>query len=65
MTKLTKKQKGLDGKVEANKLYPVADAIGLVKSLATAMVPEAKKAAGRVNSPSTINSPATVSMIPA
>ncbi len=40
MTKLTKKQKSLDGKVEANKLYPVADAIGLVKSLATAKFDE-------------------------
>ena len=40
MAKLTKKQKSLDGKVEANKLYGVTDAIGLVKSLATAKFDE-------------------------
>ena len=40
MAKLTKKKKTLDGKVEALKLYPVADAIGLVKSLATAKFDE-------------------------
>ncbi|MDQ3144214.1 MAG: 50S ribosomal protein L1 [Pseudomonadota bacterium] len=40
MAKQTKKQKALDGKVEPMKLYPVADAIGLVKSLATAKFDE-------------------------
>ena len=33
MAKLTKKQKSLDGKVEPMKLYPVDEAISLVKSL--------------------------------
>ena len=35
MTKITKKQKNLDGKVEPMKLYTVDDAIGLLKSLAS------------------------------
>jgi large subunit ribosomal protein L1 len=35
MTKITKKQKNLDGKVEPMKLYNVDDAIGLLKSLAS------------------------------
>ncbi len=37
---ITKKIKAQDGKVEPMKLYPVADAIGLVKSLATAKFDE-------------------------
>ena len=40
MAKLTKKQKAQDGKVEANKHYGVAEAIGLVKSLATSKFDE-------------------------
>jgi large subunit ribosomal protein L1 len=40
MAKLTKKTKALEGKVVPMKLYPVADAIGLVKSLATAKFDE-------------------------
>jgi large subunit ribosomal protein L1 len=40
MTKLTKKQKALDGKVDSNKLYPVADALELVKQYATAKFDE-------------------------
>jgi large subunit ribosomal protein L1 len=40
MTKLTKKQKGLEGKVDSNKLYPVADALELVKLYATAKFDE-------------------------
>jgi large subunit ribosomal protein L1 len=36
MPKLTKKQKALQGKVDSNKLYPIVDAIGLVKECATA-----------------------------
>ena len=40
MAKLTKKQKAAEGKVEANKHYAVAEAIGLVKSLATAKFDE-------------------------
>ena len=40
MAKLTKKQKALEGKVEPMKLYPAADAIALVKSLATAKFDE-------------------------
>ena len=31
MAKLTKKQKAQDGKVETTKLYPLADALNLVK----------------------------------
>jgi large subunit ribosomal protein L1 len=40
MTKLTKKQKGLEGKVDSNKLYPIADALELVKLYATAKFDE-------------------------
>ena len=40
MAKLTKKQKGLEGKVEAEKLYGVSEAITLVKSLATSKFDE-------------------------
>jgi large subunit ribosomal protein L1 len=40
MTKLTKKQKGLEGKVDSDKLYPVADALELVKLYATAKFDE-------------------------
>src|ERR687897_2672572 len=40
MTKLTKKQKALEGKVDSNKLYPLVDAIGIVKDAATAKFDE-------------------------
>jgi large subunit ribosomal protein L1 len=40
MAKLTKKQKALVGKVESTKLYPLADAIGIVKECATAKFDE-------------------------
>ena len=40
MSKLSKKQKAFEGKVEPMKLYPVEDAIGLVKSLATSKFDE-------------------------
>jgi len=40
MTKLTKKQKGLQGKVDSTKLYGIGDAIDLVKSCATAKFDE-------------------------
>jgi large subunit ribosomal protein L1 len=40
MTKLTKKQKTLVGKVDSNKLYPLADALELVKQHATAKFDE-------------------------
>jgi large subunit ribosomal protein L1 len=40
MAKLTKKQKASDGKVDSNKLYPVADALELVKQYATAKFDE-------------------------
>ncbi len=40
MTKLTKKLKAADGKVEPMKLYAVDEAIGLVKSLATSKFDE-------------------------
>ena len=40
MSKLTKKQKALAGKVDSNKLYPLADALGLVKDAATAKFDE-------------------------
>ena len=34
MTQLTKKQKSFKGKVDTNKLYPLADALGIVKECA-------------------------------
>ena len=40
MAKLTKKQKAMAGKVDPNNHYAVAEAIGLVKSLATAKFDE-------------------------
>ena len=40
MTKLTKKAKGLQGKVDSTKLYPIADALSLVKDFATAKFDE-------------------------
>lgn len=40
MAKLTKKQKALVGKVESTKLYPLVDAIGIVKECATAKFDE-------------------------
>ena len=41
MTKLTKKAKALQGKVDSNKLYPLADALTIVKDCATAKFDEA------------------------
>lgn len=40
MAKLTKKQKSLQGKVESTRLYPLTDALALVKELATAKFDE-------------------------
>ena len=40
MAKLTKRQKAIAGKVESTKLYPLADALGLVKECATAKFDE-------------------------
>jgi large subunit ribosomal protein L1 len=40
MTKLNKKQKSLQGKVDSNKLYPLSDALTLVKACATAKFDE-------------------------
>src|SRR5665647_1429382 len=40
MTQLTKKQKSFQGKVDSNKLYPLADALGIVKDCATAKFDE-------------------------
>jgi large subunit ribosomal protein L1 len=40
MAKITKKQKALAGKVDSNKLYPLVDAIGIVKDAATAKFDE-------------------------
>ena len=40
MAKLTKKQKSQQGKVDSNKLYPLADAIAIVKEAATAKFDE-------------------------
>ena len=40
MTKLTKKTKALQGKVDSTKLYPLADALALVKEAATAKFDE-------------------------
>jgi len=45
MAKLTKKQKALEGKVDPNTHYGVAEAIGLVKSLATAKFDESVEVA--------------------
>ena len=40
MTQLTKKQKTVQGKVDSNKLYPLVDALGIVKDCATAKFDE-------------------------
>ena len=40
MAKLTKKQKTLQGKIDSNRLYPVAEALALVKDCATAKFDE-------------------------
>ena len=40
MAKLTKKQKALQGKVETTKLYPLGDALVIVKEAATAKFDE-------------------------
>ena len=40
MTKLTKKAKALQGKVDSTKLYPLADALTIVKDCATAKFDE-------------------------
>ncbi len=40
MSKLTKKAKALQGKVDSNKLYPIADALSIVKDAATAKFDE-------------------------
>ena len=40
MAKLTKKQKAQEGKVDSTKLYPLADALALVKEHATAKFDE-------------------------
>ena len=40
MSKLTKKAKALDGKVDSNKLYPIGDALSIVKECATAKFDE-------------------------
>ena len=40
MTQLTKKQKSFAGKIDSNKLYPLADALGLVKECANAKFDE-------------------------
>ena len=48
MAKLTKKQKAFDGKVDPNTHYKVDEAIGLVKSLATAKFDETVEVAVRL-----------------
>ena len=40
MSKLTKKAKSLQGKVDSNKLYPIGDALSIVKDAATAKFDE-------------------------
>jgi large subunit ribosomal protein L1 len=40
MSKLTKKAKALQGKADSNKLYPIADALSIVKECATAKFDE-------------------------
>ena len=48
MTQLTKKAKALQGKVDSNKLYPLTDAISIVKECATAKFDESIDVAGAV-----------------
>ena len=40
MSKLTKRQKTIGDKIDSNKLYPLVDAIGIVKEAATAKFDE-------------------------
>jgi large subunit ribosomal protein L1 len=40
MTKLTKKQKAYEGKIDSNKLYAIGDALGIVQQAATAKFDE-------------------------
>ena len=40
MSKLTKKQKAFEGKVDSNKLYPLADALAIIKDCANAKFDE-------------------------
>ena len=40
MAKITKKQKAFEGKVDSNKLYPLSDALSIVKECATAKFDE-------------------------
>jgi len=40
MAKLTKREKALQGKIETTKLYPIDDALGLLKACATAKFDE-------------------------
>ena len=40
MSKLTKKQKAFEGKVDSNKLYPLADALAIIKECANAKFDE-------------------------
>ena len=40
MTKLTKKQKAVPVKIDSNKLYPLSEALGIVKQCATAKFDE-------------------------
>ena len=40
MTQLTKKQKSQQGKIDSNKLFPLLDALGIVKEFATAKFDE-------------------------
>jgi large subunit ribosomal protein L1 len=40
MSKLTKKQKAFEGKVDSNKLYPLSDALSIVKECANAKFDE-------------------------
>ena len=40
MAKLTKKQKAFEGKVDSNKLYPLTDALAIVKECANAKFDE-------------------------
>ena len=40
MSKLTKKQKSFQGKVDSNKLYPLSAALGIVKECANAKFDE-------------------------
>jgi ribosomal protein L1 len=63
MSKLTKKQKAQQGKVDSNKLYPLADALSIVKECANAKFDESIDVAVQVGA-STPRSPTRLCVAP-